>query len=259
VEGLAEYFGMHNWDGQMLESGVVPAISLEDYPAKALEQFDEAERDLEAILCGRRECQRPLAWALVHFLAHRYPRQFAALSLALDDDRDPLAAWKQIFGRAPADLAAELRRWIADHAQPWSSVWNSWQQTGRSIEGRSDVVALAVLKQTPQRLEAEMDLLDGNLKAGLTFGYHSPKDFFMLVVFAKGWAWVVHHDGSTWKTLLSQAVPVANGCTSVALDRSDGKVVLRVNGEKLTTLTAEGQVGLNVDHCRVRFHVRLER
>jgi hypothetical protein len=55
TEGLAEYFAMHNWDGTKLQTGVVPAVTLEDYPAKALEQFDARGQDFPGLVGGEAE------------------------------------------------------------------------------------------------------------------------------------------------------------------------------------------------------------
>ena len=63
IEGLAEYFGMHNWDGRRLEVGIVPAITLEDYPAKALKQWEACGGNLEGLIAGRVKDDRALSWA----------------------------------------------------------------------------------------------------------------------------------------------------------------------------------------------------
>ena len=76
TEGLAEYFGMHNWDGKTLKTGVVPAVTLEDYPRKALENFDKLDRNLSGMISGKVSCQRPEAWALIHFLVNNHAKRF---------------------------------------------------------------------------------------------------------------------------------------------------------------------------------------
>ena len=255
VEGLAEFFGMHCWNGSALECGVVPAVTLEDYPARALEAFDECGGDLGKIVSGRMPASRPLSWSLVHFLMHRDPHRFKALGKRLDRDQAPLSAWHTVFGQITPELAAEYRRWVAGHQQPWSVVWTAWQARGETIEGDSHVVGIAVLKNTPRRLEAELELVDGNLKAGLVFGYRSPDDFHLLEVLAGGRAWIVRRSSGGWTTLVSEAVPPAKGRPVVALGRRHDRVTLLVNGEEFHTLEAPGQVGLSVDGCRVRFDV----
>jgi hypothetical protein len=253
LEGLAEFFGMHRWDGSNLECGVVPAVSLEDYPARAREAFDACGGDLAGIIGGGTPASRPLAWSLLHFLMHRDPRRFKALGRRLDRDEDPLSAWDAVFGPVTPELVADYRRWVADHQQPWSVVWTSWQAWGEAIEGDSRVVGITVLKDTPDRLEAAMELVEGNLKAGLVFGYRSPDDFHLLEVLPGGRAWIVHRSNGGWTTLVSDTLPLAEGRPVVALRRQHERVALLVNGREFHTLEAPGQVGLSVDGCRVRF------
>ena len=257
VEGLAEYFAMHNFDGHRLKTGVVPAISLEDYPAKAIAALEAHDWDLEGVISGRVKAERPLAWSLVHFLVHRRPAEFKRLAAKLDRDAQPLAAWEATLGRITPEFVAEYRQSVEEHAQPWSIVWTAWQEVGAAIEGDSRVVGVCVLKKTPRRLEAEMELVDGKLKAGMVFGYSSPQDFYMLQVFSHGRVWIVRRVDDQWETLVSEAAPKAKDRNVVALSHDESRVTLSVNGRKIRTLEAPGQVGLNVDGCRVRFRVEV--
>ena len=78
-EGLAEHFAMHNWDGKNLSVGLVPAITLEDYPAKSLKHFrGDLHRDLEAMVMGKAETTHSDDWAVVHFLISQYPEPFGS-------------------------------------------------------------------------------------------------------------------------------------------------------------------------------------
>ena len=257
AEGLAEYFAMHNFDGRSLETGVVPSISLEDYPAKAIDELDALDWDLRGIVSGGVKAERPLAWSLVHFLVHRHRAEFKQLAAKLDRDEKPLAAWEASLGRITPEFVAEYRQWLEEHTQPWSIVWTAWQEMGEAIQGHSRMVGVAVLKDTPRRLEAEMELVDGNLKAGLVFGYRSPQDFHMLQVFSPGRVRIVRRVDDQWETLVSQAVPKAQGRNVVALSRDKNRVTLSVNRRDIRTLQAPGQIGLNVDGCRVRFRVEV--
>ncbi len=259
VEGLAEYFAMHNFDGDVLQTGVVPAITLEDYPSKAIAALQACDWDLEGIVAGRVKADRPLAWSLVHFLIQRRPAEFKQLAARLDRNEEPTAAWEASLGRLTPEFVGQYRKWVEDHAQPWSIVWTSWQERGERIEGHSRVVGGCVLKETPRRLEAEMELLEGRLKAGLVFGYRSPQDFYMLQVFSHGWVWIVRRVDDQWETLVSEAVPKPQRRNVVALSRDENRVTLSVNGQEVRTLEAPGRIGLNVDACRVWFDVQMQR
>jgi uncharacterized protein DUF1570 len=257
AEGLAEYFAVHNFDDRVLQLGVVPAITLEDYPAKATNALDALDWDLKGIISGRVKAGRPLAWSLVHFLVHRRPAEFKRLAARLDRDEEPLSAWQATLGRITPEFVSEYRKWVEQHSQPWSIVWTAWQEVGNRIEGHSRVVGVSVLKETSGRLEAEMELVDGRLKAGLVFGYRSPQDFYMLQVFSHGWVRIVRRVDDQWETLVSEAIPRAKHRNVVALSRDKSRVTLSVNRQEVRTLEAPGQVGLNVDGCRVRFRVEV--
>ena len=128
-EGLAEYFGMHNWDGKRLQTGVIPAITLEDYPGAALKAYNEAAGDLMR-MCSR--AGRPGDWALVHFLLKKHRAQFRSLAAKFDARQDASAAWAEVFGDGLAGLSREFGDWLRSHAQPWRIVWTGWQQRGRA-------------------------------------------------------------------------------------------------------------------------------
>ena len=257
VEGLAEYFAMHNFDGHSLKTGVVPAITLEDYPAKAIAAMEDRDWDLKRMISGDVKSGRPLAWSLVHFLVHSRPAEFKRLAARLDRNEEPLAAWEAGLGRITPEFTAQYRQWVEQHTQPWSVVWTAWQAAADRIEGDSRVVGICVLKETPRRLQAEMELVDGRLKAGLVFGYRSPRNFYMLQAFSHGWVWIVRRVDDQWQTLVSEAVPKPNDRNLLALSRDESRLTLSVNGRKLRTLEAPGQIGLNVDGCRVRFRVEV--
>ncbi|MCE9582539.1 MAG: hypothetical protein K8T20_08610, partial [Planctomycetes bacterium] len=58
-EGLVEWFGLHNWDGKELKTCVVPAVTLEDYPAQALKQLGDLKDDIVGVATGKVACDRP--------------------------------------------------------------------------------------------------------------------------------------------------------------------------------------------------------
>ena len=258
VEGLAEYFGMHVWDGERLETGVVPLVTLEDYPAQALARFDARGQDLAALIADRGDWARPPGWALVHFLVHTRPDEAKALFDRLDRREDPTTAWEAVFGSADAVWAAAYRAWLVDHQQPWREVWRAFQQWGDALEGKSGVNALALLKATPERLAVEIEPVSGALRAGLVFGFQSSGDFHLFQVLADGRVWVLRYAEGQWTFLLQgqAAAPGPNGRHHLAIERVDDGLRLLANGVEVTRLTAEGQWGLNVDGCQVRFRLR---
>lgn len=254
-EGMAEYYGMHHWDGQTLRTGVVPAISLEDYPAKALEELDRRAARMGNVVAGGEPIDRPLAWALVHFLRDRDERRFRKLASYLDNHRDARAAWRVVYGRVTPATVDALRQWIVAHQQPWQSIWIEWQQWGDAMEGFASTTGLAILKDDPGRIAAELTPVSGNLRAGLVFGYRSPESFHLLHVFEDGRIWVIARESGQWRILSQYRLRQRPDQYRVALACRDGEVQLAVNGRILTPVAADGKVGLSVDGCCVRFRV----
>src|SRR5439155_971807 len=61
-EGIAEFFALHNWDGNVLQLGIVPSIGQLDYAKAALQQMRNTVRfDMDSIVAGDTEVDYPLA------------------------------------------------------------------------------------------------------------------------------------------------------------------------------------------------------
>ena len=255
AEGLVEYFAMHDWDGRRLRTGVVPAVTLEDYPARALKALRQVGHDMEAVIAGRTAAGRPLAWAMVHYLVNRRGEAFGRLRRRLDRREDPLAAWRAELGPVGDDLRGRLREWLEARQQPWRVVWTSWQQRGDAIEGGSRTKALAVLKRTPRSLSADVELIRGPLKAGIAFGYRSPRDFYLFQAVGPDRFRVVRRFGHGWRRVCSGRMAPATGRRVLSVKLDGGAAVLSADGKAVAKVKARGQVGLNADACRVRFRV----
>jgi hypothetical protein len=249
---------MHNWDGRRLRTGVVPAVTLEDYPARAAEALRKLRGNLPGTLAGNAPCPRPLAWALVHFLMSEHPRRFRRLARRLDRREEPWRAWQEVFGDLTPGLSADLAAHLAANVQPWKVVWIAWQQRGDAIEGRSDTNALAVLKRTPASLSAEIEATGGWMKAGLAFGYRSEEDFHLFQAVGGRWR-VLRRKGTVWVHLRRGRLPAPppGGRHVLTVAPSKGAAALRANGREVASVAVEagGKVGLNVDGCTARFRV----
>lgn len=254
-EGLVDYFAMHNWDGERLVTGAVPAVTLEDFPAAALKALRELDGGIEGLVSGKTRADRPAAWAFVKFLVETRPEKFRDLAARLDRAADPLESWRDVFGDDDAAIAEELVPWLQARQQPWKIVWIAWQERGMDIEGTSSVNALAVLKETPESLLVEMEPRGEKFKAGVVFGYSSPDDFHLLQVLSDGTGRVVHRLAGKWNILRTGAVPSGGNCHLLGVKINAGRVTTEVNGFSLGTYEAPGQVGVNVDACTALFRV----
>ena len=256
VEGLADYFAMHNWDGTRLHCGVVPVVSLEDYPAAALKTIEKNGGHptwLRHIIDGRETASRPLSWALVHFLMHRDRGAFRRLGTRLNQSSQPLSDFRETTGPVDRKFAREFHRWVADHQQPWSIVWTEWQQSGEFLEGCSETVGLLVHKGPLARLGVTIAPSESLWKAGGVFGYSSESDHYLVQLSSDGEVRIVQRTGNGWQAVLS--APVARETRSFAIERLRDQVTITVNGHCLHKQTASGKLGLHVDGCRSRFRL----
>ncbi|KAF0245971.1 MAG: hypothetical protein FD180_1114 [Planctomycetota bacterium] len=255
TEGLAEYFGTHNWDGKKLETGVIAAATLEDFPAKALKQFGDLKEDLDGIAKGTVACDRSVGWALVHFLVNNHAVRWKSLAAQLDTRKNPEKAWEKSFGKTSPEFVKSFKDWLASHQQPLRIVWQSWQERGNAIEGKSQTGCGAMFRDAPSTIEAAIELKKGTLKAGFMFNFKSKDDYMTLQVTAER-ASVVKWDKGIWRQVSGAEIDKAVA-TPVASYRRDGEdAVLSVNGKEIGRLKAEGEVGLWLEACEVWFRLK---
>ncbi|MEO8083084.1 MAG: hypothetical protein ABI780_04625, partial [Ardenticatenales bacterium] len=280
-EGLAEHFGMHNWDGTRLAMGIVPAISLEDYPAQALAEFDAHDRDLAALVADRGGWTRPSGWGVVSWLLDERPAGAADLFDRLNRREDLTASWTAVFGPVTDDDVTAYRAWLTGHQQPWREIWRAFEQRGDALIGASGVNAIAVRKAsvdvegvaeegvdaalgvedraTP--LAVSLEPLDGPLRAGIIVGFTDAQHFVVVQLLASRdiWAFRMTPAGWQWLTGARAADPDpgrAGGRDVLEARPADGGVggwTVAVNGTDIVTVPDEGLVGLNVDGCTVAF------
>ncbi len=257
-EGLAEHFGMHNWDGTRLSQGVIPAISLEDYPAQALAEFDAKGQDLAALVADQGGWTRPSGWGVVSWLLDERPAEARLLFARLNAREAPSGAWEAVFGPIGAADVAAYRAWLAGHQQPWREVWRSFEERGEALVGSSGVNALAVRKTPVDALTVSLEPLAGTLRAGLVLGYTDPQHFVVVQVLASRDLWVFRMTPAGWQWVTGgrAAAPPPDGRDRLAARRAPGGGwIAAVNGVDVVTVPDEGLPGLNVDGCTVAFRV----
>lgn len=281
-EGLAEHFGMHNWDGTRLSTGIVPAISLEDYPAQALAEFDAHDRDLGALVADRGGWTRASGWGVVSWLIDERPAGAKALFDRLNRREDLVASWAAAFGPMSDVDAAAYRSWLTRHQQPWREVWRAVEQRGDVLVAASGVNALAVRKAAldaplagnarpplgaatidvaPAPLAVSLEPRDGPLRAGIVVGFVDAQHFVVVQLLASRDIWAFRMTPAGWQWLTGARAPDPDP------DRAGGRDVLEarpadggaggwtvaVNGADIVTVPDEGLAGINVDGCTVAF------
>ncbi|MDP6958739.1 MAG: hypothetical protein QF645_07995, partial [Planctomycetota bacterium] len=148
------------------------------------------------------------------------------------------------------------RNWILSHQQPWRIAWTSWQAWGEEIEGRSDTNGLCLLKEKPTKLVVQVAPTEETYLGGIVFGFQSTSDFFLFQVNSQNEARVVRYQNRKWNTLHTASRPPPKKKDLLSLSIEADTVTLHVNGQEIGTYDAPGEVGLNVDQCRIRFRVQ---
>lgn len=253
-EGLAEYFGGHNWDGKELKTGVVPAVSLENYPAQALRQFTDLKENLDGIVRGDIACDRALGWAIVHFLVNNHAARWKVLTAQLDAHKKTEKSWEKAFGKTGPEFVKAFKDWLLSHQQPLRIVWIDWQERGDAIEGKSGSGCGALFRETPSAFEAAIELKKGTLRAGFMFNFKNNDDYVTLQV-TRDRAAVVKWTKGVWSELAGAAIDPA--VPPVASYRRDGgDAVLSVNGKEIGRMPADGEAGLWLENCEVYFRLK---
>ena len=173
----------------------------------------------------------------------------------LDRQDDFAEAWKRVFGGQTPHLSLEFHEWIKGHAQPWRIVWVSWQQRGANIGGESWTSSLAVLKETPKTLTAEVQSSATAGAAGLVFGYQSVNDFYLLQVRPGNKVNVCRRLNGVWVQVAKDDLQPGKDRSVLSVSQDDKSSTLWANGKKVIAIPVVGQVGLNVEGSRALFHI----
>jgi hypothetical protein len=249
---------MHNWDGRTLTLGVVPVMTLEDYPKRAVDHYaNEFHSDFRAVVTGKVKMDRPTAWALVHFLMTTHAQEFGALAEKLNAQTDPAAAWDAVFTGGTDELGREFAAWLPRVRQPWEIAFIAWQQWGDRFEGKSDTTAVALLKDTPVSLAVEVAPAAGDthVMPGLVFGYRGKDDYFAVQTLPNRSVRMVQRRSGQWLPSVYFPAKSRKGGNELALRRRGNRWTLSLNGTELTTQEIDGRAGLYVQEGRAYFKV----
>ncbi len=262
TEGLVEYLSWHRWDGKRLALGVVPGVSLKDYPALALAAVDAPGFDLAAFVAGQRPAARPVAWALVSFLATGRGGKplpgFEAFRRRMDRGAQAAAAFKRTL-RSAKKLLPDLRAWLRTHPSAWAQAFNEWEQTGpAAFRGHAGVVTACRLKRPASSLEATFAVPTRRLRwrAGLLLHWGGVADYTVALVTRAGEIAVDRRVGERWKRLFTGRMPPPDGARSRHLraTREGRKVAFFLDGRRVGAWALPGTaLGLAVDNGDLLF------
>ena len=241
VEGLAEAFSRHHWDGECLQLRVRPLLSWEDAAAAALAELDTTPPDLAAVLAGG-AVSRPVAQELVRLLAgdpELAPRfttwrdQVATDTISATD----VAAFEAAVAPV-ADVSTALRDFVPADQEPLSPMYLDWIPQGVDRAwGASEASAAARVKGEVDRYTMAIAWPEsGNV--GALYGYDPTTGDLELALLAPdggvsrfaviggavtwdGYGAVTPLDAPTWtQTAAADTTTVTLGDASVDLPRA---------------------------------------
>ena len=261
TEGLAEYLSWHRWDGERLTLGVVPGVTLKDYPAKALAEMEGDGFDLGAVISGGVKPSRAISWALFCYLATGrdgapLPR-FDEFRRRMDRGRRARPIFERYFGRI-GRLEPKLRAWLEANQTPWAPVFNEWEQIGEArFRGYAGVVTACRLKASATRLSARLEPSSARYwRAGLLLHWSSNDDYTVAMVTSWGGMRVDRRKDGRWITLDRRRLGRRLRGEAVRFEarRVDGAVTFAVDGTTLGSFRLPaGALGLCLERGDLRF------
>jgi len=237
-EGVAEFLGWNEWDGERLALGVLPVVALEDYPARALADLRGA--DLEAVIEGKAEPARPLAWAIYRHLATgnggKPLKGFEKLGDKLDGGAKPSSFFWKSFGQ-PAAYRKALLAWLEAEQQPFVPLFNEWEPLGPDrVRGFAGVVTACRLQAKATQLSATIEApADGApWRGGGLLHHEGPDDYTVFLVDQTGYVRVTRRRAGRWEVLEQGAGPPLppDGKVQITLSLADGRARFTVAGSE---------------------------
>ena len=261
TEGLAEFLSWHRWDGEALTLGVIPGVTLKDYPAKALAEMEAEGFDLGAILRGDAKPSRAISWAIVCYLATGkdggpLPR-FDEFRRRMDRGRSAMPLFERFFGRL-GRFETRLRAWLEANQTPWAPVFNEWEQIGAGrFRGYAGVVTACRLKGEATQLRARLEPSPSRRwRAGLLLHWTDKNDYTVAMVTSRGGLRVDRRKDGRWLTLERRWLGRRPGGEGLRLEarRADGRVSFLVDGALQGSYELPGGVlGLCLERADLRF------
>jgi len=257
IEGLAEHLSRHTWDGTTLRLGVVPLVTLKDYPAKALSTMDRDDYSLATLVDSSRPSTRPEQWALLHWICTDAPEsQRKKLFRSLDRGVPAKSCFKSFLG-SPKRLSGPFRAWLRTRQEPWAPVFNEWEGIGPgAVAGAASVVSACRTKAVVAGISAVIDPGGGpRWSGGLLLHHRSAKDFSVFLLQPNGQWKVDQRSDGRWRRLTAGSVTLDNSKPiAISATRTDDQLTIRIAGDETATLPLPATpMGLALDNCRLRF------
>lgn len=260
-EGVVEHLSHHTWDGEKLRLGVVPMLSLEDRPGKALDAVKGGAFHLDDVLDGKAPAERPECMHLVRWLCTaeggKLRPKFDDLAVRMDrgakvdasDFAKAVGPWKR---RLP-----EFLDWLKGVQQPWEPLFVDWDARGEAaLRGTAPVVGLCRRRADTRRVAVRVKpAVAGSWRGGILLRWAGPDDYDIGVIDNGRRAQVDRRRAGAWQRLAEVDVPrPSDGVWRLEAERSGESVVFSVFGEKVAEVeSTSSSMGLAVDAGSVDF------
>lgn len=254
-EGAAEHLGRHDWDGACVRLGVRPLLTLEDYPARALEELERDGLDLAAVVDGEVAPSRPVAMAVYGFLASERGAAFRAFRDEVDGGRvDVGAAFREHLG-PPDAMAAEVITWLRGAQLPMTPTFLEWAHVdATTVDGWADVFTIAPVKRPVDRFSVRVAAGAGaDAAVGVVLGLRDTMRWTALVVRGARVETFEVDGGARWVDRGAAPPLPAGGARRFEVAHGDGEVTVTVDGEPFTLphdLPRSGGLALNATRAR---------
>lgn len=227
VEGMAEYLGLHDWDGRCVTLGVRPLATQED-------PWEIARSELRTgALPGWVEDDsfpsRPSLMTWWRYLETSVPA-FVEWRLAADAGDASYADPEGVFD--PAALAAPYEAWLEDDQLPFSIVFVEWLPLGEDRVDAWSVVSSALrAKAGPSAgFGVTHSVPDGAGLGGVLVAYDSPQAHTAVLVDAGGLVYAFEVDGSSGAWTELGAVPEPTGPIAWTVAHDGDTALVTVDG-----------------------------
>jgi hypothetical protein len=261
TEGVAEHLCWHRWDGTTLVLGVIPGVSLKDYPALALKEMRAQDFDMKLFVDGKVEASRAVGWALYTWLATgqdgKPMPKFDALRRKMDAGARPSGPMKSYFGDAKK-LHAQVLTWLEQNQSPWAQGFNEWEQIDTTaFRGHAGVVTVVRRKARTNTLGATLEVpAAGRWRGGLLLHWTSADDYTVAMLDGRGGIQVNRRQGGRWNRLHRGRIRRAEDARvhDLVAVREGASVSFWIDGDEIGAWALPpGPMGLSLESCDLRF------
>lgn len=234
TEGLPEVLSRHDWDGACLRIARLPILSQEDFSAEALRIVQANGNDVAGWIEGDDwPGERPIWFAVTRWLMELDPQAFEDFRLAYDADSSVVVSdyYGALDGQAFED-------WLRGEQEPMEPVWIEWTHlSSDSVRGFAEYSSVARVKNPGPRLQATLQVPQGDYMAGLLLGWGSTQENTVLYVDQDGELILGETLGGSLTFWEAGSIPTPTGSLSMSLEWDQGQPIVQLGDNEVRPVT----------------------